>query len=70
MAAELKCLPDWLHIDYLLIRVFSADADRVAAVLAAQAEAPDEILVTRGILLLQIIEQLAPLVDHAKQTTA
>jgi len=70
MATVLKCLLDWLHIDYLLIRLNSADASRVAAGLPAQAEACDEVLVTRRILSLQIIEQLASLIDHAKQTTA
>jgi hypothetical protein len=48
----------------------SPDACYVTSGLPAQTKARNDVLVTSRIFALQIVEQLAPLIDHAKQAAA
>jgi hypothetical protein len=43
---------------------------RGSAFLAAQAEALDQLGVARGILALEVVQQITALVDHADKTTS
>ena len=38
--------------------------------LAAQAQSLDQVLIASGIFSMQVIKQLASLIDHSQQTTA